>query len=160
MRTKLLQTGLAVLTSVLLATGAFTAARAQEGFRYVILKGGPVYQNAWTGTAGIDFVTRYHNSFELSFNYYRHKTGYGNYLLGLFYKPVLSRSKNAALKFRVGSHVGTDNSDFILSALGGLEFLQFLSGGLDLVFSGTGGYYFNGHNSWRIAGEIGLRFSF
>ncbi|MGV8135054.1 MAG: hypothetical protein AB2L20_07560 [Mangrovibacterium sp.] len=159
MKTRLLQTGMSVLW-VIISSGIFTTVRAQEGFKYFILKGGTVYQDAWTGTAGIGFVTRYHNSFELSFNYYRYKTDYENYLLGLFYKPVISRNKNATLKFRIGSHVGTDNSDFIFSALGGLEFLQSLSGGLDLVFSGTGGYYFNGHNGWRIAGEVGLRFSF
>ncbi len=160
MRTRMLKTCLAVLATIMLVTGTLTSGRAQEGFKYFILKGGPVYQDAWTGTAGIDFVTRYHNSFELSFNYYRHKTDYENYLLGLFYKPAISRNKNVTLKFRIGSHVGTDNSDFMLSALGGLEFLQSISGRIDLALSGTGGYYFNGHNGWRIAGEIGLRFSF
>ncbi len=148
-----------VLALTVLLIGVFSISQAQEGFKYLILKAGPVYQDAWNATMGIDFVARYHNSFELSLNYYRHKTDYENYLLGLFYKPALSRSKNATLKLRLGSNIGTDNSDFILSALGGLEFLQSLSPGVDLLVSGTGGYY-NRRNRWRTAGEIGLRFSF
>jgi hypothetical protein len=149
----------AILALTVLLMAIFSVSQAQEGFKYLVLKGGPVYQDAWSATMGIDFVTRYHNSFELSLSYYRHKTDYENYLLGMFYKPALSRSKNATLKLRLGTHIGTDNSNFILSALGGLEFLQSLSPGVDLLFSGTGGYYTQ-RNRWRIAGEIGLRFSF
>ncbi len=148
-----------LLFAFVLASGFLLRGHAQEGYKYAILKAGPVYQDAWSATAGIDFVTRYHNSFELSLSYYRHRSDYRNYLLGLFYKPVICRSKNTSLKLRMGTHVGTDNSDVILSALGGLELSQSLFPGLDLMVSATGGYY-NRHHNWRVTGEAGFRISF
>jgi len=148
-----------LLIASILVSGLLVKGHAQEGHKYIILKAGPVYQDAWSATAGIDFVTRYHNSFELSLSYYRHRSDYRNYLLGLFYKPVICRSKNTSLKLRLGTHVGTDNSDVIFSALGGLELSQSLFPGLDLMVSATGGYY-NRHHNWRVTGEAGFRISF
>ncbi|MGV8135952.1 MAG: hypothetical protein AB2L20_12115 [Mangrovibacterium sp.] len=147
------------MTALILVSGLLVRGHAQEGYKYAILKAGPVYQDAWSATAGIDFVTRYHNSFELSLSYYRHRSDYENYLLGLFYKPVICRSKNTSLKLRLGTHLGTDNADVILSAFGGLELSQSLFPGLDLMVSATGGYY-NRHYNWRVTGEAGFRISF
>ena len=148
-----------VFILILLIT-AFSNARSQEGCTYLLLKAGPVYESAWTGTVGVDLNTKYHNSAELSFSYYKaDQKSYDNLLVGMFYKPVLARSRNTTFKFRLGSHIGTDNSDFILAALGGIEFLQSLAPGFDLIISNTSGYYFWARNHWRVSAEFGFRIS-
>ncbi len=135
--------------------------KAQEGLTFLTVKGGMAYQDAMTGTVGLDFTTRYHNAVEISLTYYKaDDRAYDNVLCGLFYKPLLIRSRNSVLKFRMGTHIGTDNSEFVISALGGLEFLQSLAPGVDLVLSNNSGYYFFAHNHWRVSGEVGIRFSF
>ncbi|MFV0591552.1 MAG: hypothetical protein ACK5M7_09220 [Draconibacterium sp.] len=145
---------------IILLIVAFSNARSQEGFTYLTLKTGPLYKSAWTSTIGLDLTTKYHNSAELSVTYYKvDNKSYDNLLLGMFYKPVLARSKNTTFKFRLGTHIGTDNSEFILSALGGMEFIQSLAPGFDFVISNTSGYYFWARNHWRVSTEFGFRIS-
>ena len=153
------------MKSILLALSCilFTgAAFSQNGFTHFVVKGGAVYRNAWVVSAGLDFASTHHSSYELAFTYYRNALEYQNYFLGVHYKPVLLRDKNTTVKFRLGAFAGTDTDRFIAAPNLGIEWLRSISGKVDFILSGGNGYYFfaDTQTKWRITAEAGFRLSF
>jgi len=148
-----------ILVLAILFLSFYTNVKAQEGYTHFFLRGGPVYKHAKMFSLGLDFAALYHNSWELSINYYRHKQKYENYLMGINYKPVIIRDKNTTLKFRMGLFSGTDLKKFTISPNLGLEFVQSITPGLDIIVSNNNGYYIliPKDYRWRIGGEIGIR---
>lgn len=136
--------------------------KGQDGFTHIFARGGVVYKNAGQVSAGFDFASKFHNAYELSFSYYRATSAYENYLFGLNYKPVILRKKNTNLRFRFGGYIGTDLGGFVAAPNAGLEWIQSLSGQVDLFIANNNGYFFWAHNNqrWRATAEIGVRFPF
>jgi len=134
--------------------------KAQDGVNHFFFRGGPVYKNAGQASIGLDFSSKYHNAYELAFTYYKGSGNYQNYLIGLNYKPVIVRNKNANFRFRFGGYAGTDKNRFIAAPNIGLECIFSLSGKVDLMMVNNNGYFFwaNKDQRWRIGAEIGLRF--
>lgn len=135
-------------------------AKGQDGYTHLFLRGGVVYKQAGQASVGFDFASKYHNAYELAFNYYRAKNDYENYLVGLNYKPVIVRNKNTNFRFRFGAYAGTDLNTFVVAPNVGIEWVQSLSGNLDLIIANNNGYFFFAQKAqrWRIAAEIGIKF--
>jgi len=133
--------------------------QAQQGYHYGVLKGGTGNGHSLTGTLGLDVVTRYHNSLELSFNFLAADNLKDEYLLGIQYKPVLSRARNTALKWRMGVLGGTNLSQFVGGLQTGWELQHSLVGGFDLLLVNHYGYCFGSELNWRIGMELGFRFT-
>jgi len=135
-------------------------AKGQDGFTHIFARGGIAYKEAGQASIGFDFASKYHNSYELGFTYFRTKGDYQNYLASLNYKPVIIRNKNSTVRFRFGGYLGTDLNKFVASPNLGLEWAQSVSGNIDIVLANNNGYYFwaNKSHRWRIAAEVGVRF--
>lgn len=134
--------------------------KGQDGFTHLFARGGVVYKQAGQASIGFDFATKYHNAYELAFTYYRTEGSYENYLAGFNYKPVIFRNKNTNMRFRFGGYLGTDLNTFVAAPNLGVEWIQSISGKMDLVLANNNGYFFWAQKShrWRIAAEIGIRF--
>lgn len=135
------------------------AAKAQDGFQYGLIKGGVQQPDTRSVTAGLDVVTRYHNSVELALSFENSKTENNEMFLSLIYKPVLKRGKNSSLKFRLGLQGGSDSHDFIWGPQGGWEWQYSLSGNLDFLVVNSYSYCRGSGRSWRIGVELGFRFT-
>jgi len=143
---------------VILAATALPAA-AQDGFVHFFARGGAGYEKAASATAGLDFAAKYHSSYEVAAMYFRKTDRYENYLVGVNYKPVVVRDKNATLKFRIGGYMGTDLDRFTAAPNIGMEFLHSVSGKVDIMATNNNGIYFFAKKGarWRVSAEIGLR---
>ncbi|MGO3307107.1 MAG: hypothetical protein ACTILG_10640 [Sphingobacterium sp.] len=64
------------------------------------------------------------------------------------------------MRFRFGGYLGTDLNTFVAAPNLGVEWIQSISGKMDLVLANNNGYFFWAQKShrWRIAAEIGIRF--
>lgn len=139
-----------------------TLAKAQDGFKFITLRGGYTYQKAYEASIALDFATTYHGAFELSGTYYRnnpHKTF--NVLLGGIFKPVVFRNKNFTMRWRMGGEVGTDWKNFIAIPQLGFDFNQSVSQGIDIVLTNHYGYGFwaQENERWRATFQLGIRLS-
>lgn len=155
---------------------------AQDGYTHFQLRTGYVRKDAMTVSIGFDFAKKYYSAYEVTASYmksfsnkFSYETlynesdstysqrkinhAYQNLLLGIQYKPLLLRSKNTAIKFRLGGYIGTDLSNFIASPNLGFEILQSLTRDIDLTFTNNNGYFFWAEKPtrWRNSAEIGIR---
>lgn len=137
----------------------FTEANAQEGFQFGLIKAGIQHPDSWSVSAGLDMVTRYHNSLELALRFESPKVENQEMFLAVNYKPLLTRSRNSSVKFRFGAQAGSDSHDFIGGPQAGWEWQYSLSGNLDLLLVNQYSYCFGSERGWRIGAEIGFRFT-
>ena len=135
--------------------------RAQNGTKFFSLQGGWVAKNAYTGTISFDISTRYFNQNEIFGEYYQNyknhdiKTIMGGFVL----KPVLFRSGNTAVRFRLGAGLGSTTQKFVAAPQLGLEYAQSIGKGFDLLLTNRNQVLFWGdhRDKWRIGLEAGIR---
>lgn len=140
--------------------GTISIANAQDGFNYLMIKGGIGNKSSKNFSLALDFAGKYHSSFEISANYFsKDSEDYKNYFLGVNYKPLLVRNKNSMLKMRIGIYGGSDDKDFIFAPNLGLEFGQSLSPKVDLILSNDNNYFFEAKDNWRTNIQLGFRIS-
>lgn len=169
-----------ITTTILLML--ISIASAQEGYTHLQLRTGYMHKDAMTFSIGFDFAKKYYTAWELTATYnksfskeYSYETifnpedstysqrqinhSYENLLFGVQYKPLLFRSKNTTIKFRLGAFAGTNFNKFILSPNLGFELLQSVSPKVDLLFINNNGYYLWAEKPtrWRNTAEIGIR---
>lgn len=135
--------------------------RAQNGTKFFSLQGGWVAKNAYTGTISFDISTRYFNQNEIFGEYYQNyknhdiKTIMGGFVL----KPVLFRSGNTAVRFRLGAGLGSTTQKFVAAPQLGLEYAQSIGKGFDLLLTNRNQVLFWGdhRDKWRIGLQAGIR---
>jgi hypothetical protein len=135
--------------------------KAQNGTRFLSLRGGWVAKNAFTGTVSLDISTKYFNQKEIFAEYYQNydnhdlKTIMGGFVL----KPVMYRSGNTALRFRLGAGIGSTTRKFVAAPQLGLEYSQSIGKGFDLLVVNRNQVVFGGNNvgKWCIGLEAGIR---
>lgn len=152
------------MKKVLLFAFIFMAAinvKAQNGTRFLSLRGGWVAKNAFTGTVSLDISTKYFNQKEIFAEYYHN---YNNHDLktimgGFVLKPVMYRSGNTALRFRLGAGIGSTTRKFVAAPQLGLEYSQSIGKGFDLLVVNRNQVVFGGDkvDKWRIGLETGIR---
>jgi len=135
------------------------AAGAKEGYHYGLIRGGLQHPESYSLTVGLDFVTRYHNSFELALSLEDPESGSEEVYLSAAYKQILTRGKNNSLKLRLGAQGGSDNHNFLGGPLGGLECQSSLGRNLDLILVNQYSYCWGSDRGWRIGAELGFRFT-
>ena len=135
--------------------------KAQNGTRFFSLRSGWVAKNAFTGTVSLDISTKYFNQKEIFAEYYQN---YNNHDLktimgGFVLKPVMYRSGNTALRFRLGAGIGSTTRKFVAAPQLGLEYSQSIGKGFDLLVVNRNQVVFGGDkvDKWRIGLEVGLR---
>lgn len=159
------------------------SSKGQDGYTHFTLRGGYLHDKAFTFSLGLDFAKKYHSAWELTGTYIKSFSNeisyetifnevdstfsqrtlnhsYKNLLMGVQYKPLITRSKNTLLRFRFGAYIGSDFNRFIASPNVGFELLQSLTPSTDIFFSNSNGYYLWASpkaTRWRHTAEIGFR---
>jgi len=135
--------------------------KAQNGTRFFSLRSGWVAKNAFTGTVSLDISTKYFNQKEIFAEYYQN---YNNHDLktiigGFVLKPVMFRSGNTALRFRLGAGIGSTTRKFVAAPQLGVEYSQSIGKGFDLLVVNRNQVVFGGDKAdkWRIGLEAGIR---
>ena len=135
--------------------------KAQNGTRFFSLRSGWVAKNAFTGTVSLDISTKYFNQKEIFAEYYQN---YNNHDLktimgGFVFKPVMYRSGNTALRFRLGAGIGSTTRKFVAAPQLGVEYSQSIGKGFDLLVVNRNQVVFGGDKAdkWRIGLEAGIR---
>jgi hypothetical protein len=135
--------------------------KAQNGTRFLSLRSGWVAKNAFTGTVSLDISTKYFNQKEIFAEYYQN---YNNHDLktimgGFVLKPVMFRSGNTALRFRLGAGIGSTTRKFVAAPQLGVEYSQSIGKGFDLLVVNRNQVVFGGDKAdkWRIGLEAGIR---
>lgn len=134
-------------------------AQAQNGFTHASMKGGWVSDQAMVFTGSILLASKHHGLKEMFVEYFNDwKTDHVNYTLGMAFLPVITRSKNTALRLRAGAQLGTNTERFILAPLLGFELTQSL-GGIELVLAQNSSFVFWDHPPyrWRWGFQLGFR---
>lgn len=140
---------------------AAISVKAQNGTKFFSLRGGWVAKNAFTGTLSLDINTKYFNQKEIFAEYYQNynnpdlKTVMGGFVL----KPVMYRSGNTALRFRLGAGFGSTTRKFVAAPQLGLEYSQSIGKGFDFLVIDRNQVVFWGDKAdkWRIGFEAGIR---
>ncbi|RZK79584.1 MAG: hypothetical protein EOO92_09040 [Pedobacter sp.] len=138
-----------------------TNVKAQNGTKFLSLRGGYFFNDAFSTTLSLDISTKYFNQNEIYAEYYQNyknhdlKTIMGGFVL----KPVMYRSGNTALRFRLGAGIGSTTRKFVAAPQLGLEYSQSIGKGFDLLVVNRNQVVFGGDKAdkWRIGLEAGIR---
>ncbi|MES2062518.1 MAG: hypothetical protein V4456_11400 [Bacteroidota bacterium] len=170
-----------IILPILILLHAF-GAKAQSGYKYVNIAGGYLTTplNGITATLSLDFAGKYHDGFELFAEGYRGKytqhlsfipdtvtkkvvnttntTYHHTILVGGIYKPLLTRSKNTALRMKFGGGVGSNGKDFIIAPQAGFELSQAIgNNGFEVMLQQNNSYVFLDAQHWRSGLAIGFK---
>lgn len=159
-------------------------AKAQSGYKYLDLSGGYLFQprNGFVGTLALEFTNADHGAYEFFVqgfvDRYRQQRSFmpdtvtkalvaetksvyhQNYLAGIVIKPLILRSKNTTLRFRIGTGFGSNLTRFIVAPQAGFELAQAFSGGLELMVQQNNSYVLWDDQHWRSGLSVGIKFPF
>lgn len=118
---------------------------AGDGDKYINVSGGWQYKNTVNALISVEFEGINHSSYEFYLdlaNVYReapdgkvHSNTFWDYKslgIGTAWKPVISRGRNTALKWRLGADIGANDNSFQASLEVGLEYSYTLKNGWKL----------------------------
>nr|WP_181718590.1 hypothetical protein [Pedobacter sp.]QJS06251.1 hypothetical protein [Pedobacter sp.] len=135
--------------------------KAQNGTKFISLRGGFVAKTAFSGTISLDINTQYYNQNEIFAEYYQdyNNSKIKSYMGGFVLKPVLFRSGNTALRLRMGAGLGTATTKFAVAPQLGFEIAQSLGKGFDLLLINRNQVIIFGNTPqrWRVGVEAGIR---
>jgi hypothetical protein len=138
-----------------------TNVKAQNGTKFLSLRGGYFFNDAFSTTLSLDISTKYFNQNEIFAEYYQKyeevktKSVMGGFVL----KPVFWRNVNTAVRLRMGAGVGSNTEKFILAPQAGFEFAQSIGNGFDFLIINRNQYILFGNlaERWRFGLEAGIR---
>jgi hypothetical protein len=140
---------------------------AQSGYKFINFSAGISYPNAYNLSINYEFVTKYHNTWELGGEYYTKKETFKpdnplkspyNWMIGPVFKPILIRSKNVSLRFPMGFRGGSNKIGFIAAPQVGFELGNTFGSGVEIIVTQKNQYvFFESQNNWRIGILVGLK---
>lgn len=150
-----------IVLPILLLMHGF-GAKAQSGYKYLDISGGFLTTpfKGLTSTLSLDFASKYHDGFEVFAEAYRsrfHEPFKHNYTAGFVYKPLITRSKNTAFRFKIGSGFGSNSDKFIIAPQAGFELSQTLSGAFEIMLQQNNSYVFWDSQHWRSGFALGVK---
>tara|TARA_R110000868_G_scaffold411003_2_gene701287 strand:- start:11207 stop:11671 length:465 start_codon:yes stop_codon:yes gene_type:complete len=140
---------------------SFSTIQAQSGFNHITYKGGLTYEGAFNGEIGYEINKRYYNNWSLFFSGYSQKIDssetINNWTTGLYYEPNIIASKNNFLNLKFGSSLGTNESEFIIDLIVGLEYNYAFSENMKFTIYFKNNRMFNSDIQYRHAILIGFK---
>lgn len=163
-----------IIALVLLAMLMLFAGRAhaQANNNHLMLSAGALYERGFDATLAYEHSTQYHNAWEFFGSYYikydddpeaGHITkksfwhNYNTWLVGICYKPCVSRGRNHHGNFRIGASGGSDLEDFVGAVNVGYEHTYALHGGWEFFFQVREDVVIRGEDLFRTGVSIGLK---
>lgn len=139
----------------------FSKTSAQDGFSHVTLKGGFTYEKAFNFEIGYEVNQRYYNNWSLFFSGFTQNLDNGekvnNWTFGLYYEPNLIEAKNNLLNLKIGSSLGTNENDFIIDGILGLEYSYAFSDNMKFTVFLKNNRMFNSNIKFRHALLVGFK---
>ena len=160
---------LAFLLSLMVPTAS--SAQQSANYNHLHLAVGALYERGLDVTVGYTHETRYQNAWEYFANFYLkyaddplagHITkdsfwnSYNSWLLGIAYKPCVSRGRNWHGNFRIGALCGSDTKKIIGGATVGYEHTFALYSGWEFFFLVKSDMIIRGKDFFRTGAEIGF----
>lgn len=112
--------------SIALLVFMFISSYSQEGFKHISLKGGFTHEGHVTFELGLEFNKKYYNNWTMFFSgftkYYNTAKEENNWTTGIYYEPAILAVNNNLLHFRFGTSMGTNEKEFILDIIAGIEY--------------------------------------
>lgn len=131
---------------------------SQEGFKHVNLAFGYTTKKVQQFTVALEFNSKYYNSWELIFEASRDvQINEEIYQGGVVYKPLIFKSNNFLLNFRLGFLMGSNTYDFLLSANGGLELSYTFPKLFIIMLQQNNQYIINIDDRFRVSLLLGLK---
>ena len=134
---------------------------AQSGFKHITARGGMTYEGATNFEIGLEINKKYYNNFSIFFSGYSEPVDDGktinNWTSGIYYEPNLLASKNNMLHFRFGTSLGTNQEEFIIDLIAGIEYSVAISRNIKLSAYFKNNYMFNSSTEFRSALLIGIK---
>lgn len=141
---------------------------AQSGYKYINASVGMMYPEAYNLSVNYEFVTKYHNTWELGGEYFAKRESFNsdnplkspyNWMIGPVYKPVLSRSKNVTFRLPMGVRGGSNRTGFIAAPQIGFELSKTFRSGVEFMVTQKNQYvFFVDDSNWRIGLSVGFKF--
>jgi hypothetical protein len=134
---------------------------AQTGFNHLTAKGGVTYEGAFNFEIGFEMNKKYFNNWSIFFSGYNQELDNGNQIKnwtsGVYYEPNLLASKNNLLNFKFGTSLGTNENDFIIDAIAGIEYNYAFSDKMKFTVFFKNNYMINSDVNFRHALLIGFK---
>jgi hypothetical protein len=134
---------------------------AQTGFKHLTARGGITYEGAFNFEFGLEINRKYYNNFSLFFSGYSEPLNDGetakNWTSGFYYEPNILASKNNLVHFRFGTSLGTNEEEFIIDLIAGIEYSVAISRNVQLTAYFKNNYMFNSSTEFRSALLIGIK---
>lgn len=146
--------------------------RAQSNNNHLMLSAGALYEKGFDATLAYEHSTRYHNAWEYFGSYYvkydtdpeaGHITkksfwhNYNTWLLGICYKPCITRGRNYHGNFRIGASGGSDLDDFVGAVHVGFEHTYSMYSGWEFFFQIREDVVIRGEDLFRTGISLGIK---
>lgn len=144
---------------IFMMLGGFFA-QAQNGTKYLSVKGGVGAREIYAGSVSFDYNTKYYNQHEIFGEFMEsNDTGYQTLMGGFVVKPVQVRGTNSTIRWRLGAGLGTDFKKFVAAPQLGWEFSQTFNNRLELIFENKNQAVLWAPKSerWRFMIDLGIR---
>lgn len=131
-------------------------ASAQLGFNHLTAKGGVSLNGGTNFEIGYEVNRRYNTNWSIFFSGYA-RDEIRNWTTGLYYEPNLLASKNNLLNLKIGTSLGTNESEFIIDAIVGIEYNYAFSEKMKFTVFFKNNRMFNSEDKFRHAILIGFK---
>lgn len=132
------------------------AANAQVGFHHITAKGGFALSGGANFEIGYETNKKYNKNWSVFFSGYSHNE-IKNWTTGLYYEPSIVASKNNLLNFKIGTSLGTNEEEFIIDVIAGLEYNYAFSEKMKFTVFFKNNRMFNSSEKFRHAILIGFK---
>ncbi len=134
---------------------------AQSGFNHITGKLGLTYESDFNFEIGYEFNKKNYKNISLFFSGFKaNRSGknISNWTFGISYDPNLITAKNHYLNLKIGTSAGTNESNFIVDIITGLEYNYALSYDVKLTALLKLNRMFNSEIDYRQGLLLGIKY--
>jgi hypothetical protein len=148
---------------LLICISFFGYAKAGDGDTFFSFSGGALYNSTGNATLSYEKYTSYHNSYSIDLDYtndFSKSKKFEDLTIGMSYKKVFRRYKNATLRGVIGGGIGMNSERFQAVIMPSFEYNYTFSNGCQFFVQQKNQIVFWGRDWLRVGGAIGFKIPF